>query len=359
VRANRTPRAMASTPEGARLTEEHRQAQQDVRDGFLAEFIALWALLDTARLDDTGPGWINAVMRVIREYRELSAEVAMDYLAEFEQAEVPDLGTPVPDLSRPRTPPPPAGPATGRPPRQSPQRTPARRADGFQGRRPRGEDVIPDPSRRGRVRFEIDERALQRGQRPRARIEIPDIDWTERDRAAERSLIITGPIGQKSKIKRGQRPEQARDHSFVESSGAASTAVLTGGRQSLMRAVTDNMRLIGYIRVTAANPCYFCAMLASRGPVYTGPRAAGPNVRGPRNPRAGLAFVGEGGFKVHDHCMCTVEPVYNTDTIWPGRAREFQELWNEHIRGQYSGDDAIRAWRRFYDRWQREQRLVA
>jgi hypothetical protein len=56
---------MASTPEGRRLTEEHRLEQQAVRNEFLAEFIALWALLDSARLDETGPGWVSAVTRLI------------------------------------------------------------------------------------------------------------------------------------------------------------------------------------------------------------------------------------------------------------------------------------------------------
>jgi hypothetical protein len=132
--------------------------------------------------------------------------------------------------------------------------------------------------------------------------------------------------------------------------------VLDGGNRSALKLIADDDRLVGYIRVTDGDPCSFCAMLASRGPVYRTPRRAGPNVRGERNARAGLAFTGDGAWKVHDNCACTVEPVVTSDTRWPGRAQEFHNLWNEHIKGRYSGEDALRAWRRLYEQRQRDAR---
>lgn len=354
---------MASTPEGRRLTEEHRQAQQDVRDDFLTEFLALWALLDTARLDETGPGWVRAVMRAVAAYRLLSAETATQYFWEFDAVEAPDSVAPerIPGgiTSRPDTVPPPAGPRTGRPPRtrggSETQRAAARRD------RRRAERELDQVLERSGIRWDFDESALALPDR-RTTIEIPDIDWEERDRAVEISLNVTGPIGQKSKIKRGKPLQVVRNESFVEAAGAASRHVLDGGNRSALRLIEQDARLIGYIRVTDGNPCYFCAMLASRGPVYRTPkRAGGSNQRGTRNPsgRAGEAFTGAGAWKVHDNCACTVEPVYTTDTGWPGRGREFQQLWNEHIRNRYSGEEAVRKWRQLYDRLQREQRRVA
>jgi hypothetical protein len=349
---------MASTPEGARLTEEHRQAQQQVRDDFLAEFIALWVLLDSQRLDETGPGWVSAVSRAVAAYRLESAEIAAEYFYAFAAAEAPSTA------SRPRV-----GielpPGTDRPTAVSSPTSPVapRRRDGRltgRDRRPRGEDVIPEPRRSG-VRFEVDEEAFRRRRsdvRTRVTFEVPELNNDRNDRATRVSLTVTGPIAQKSKIKRGKTLRVARDESFVESSGAASRQVLTGGRQSLMQLVQDNDRLVGYARVTDSDPCYFCAMLASRGPVYRTPKRAGPNQRGKQNPRAGLAFVGEGGFKVHDHCACTIEPVFTSSTGWPGRAREFQKLWNDNIRNRYSGDDAVRKWRQVYAQYQREQRRL-
>jgi hypothetical protein len=293
---------MASTDHGRRLTEAHRLAQQQVRAEFLTRFLALWPLLDSTRLDETSPGWTQAVLNEITASRLDSARVATQYFEEFSAAEAP---------STPR-----------------------------------------------RARIEIPD--LPASSRRTARVTVPDIDWKPADRAARVSLNVTGPASQKSKARRGKPLQVARDESFSESAGAASRHVLTGGRQSLLRLTQEDMLLVGYIRVTDGDPCYFCAMLASRGPVYRTPRRAGPNVRGTQNPRAGLPFEGLGEFKVHDNCACTVEPVYTTDTVWPGRAREFQSLWNDHIRNRYSGEDAVRAWRRLYEQQQRDaQRGVA
>lgn len=350
---------MASTPEGRSLTEAHRQAQQDVRDEFYAEFIALWALLDTARLDETGPGWVAAVARAVAAYRLLSAQVATQYFYDFAEVEVPaeEIETP-PGVDQPAA----ESPTRGEPLSRQQRQRQNRRQQGRgtpQYRRPRGDDVIPDPQRAPGITFTADDELLRSDRTRRTTIEIPDIDWESRDRAVEVSLNVTGPIGQKSKTARGKPLSVVRNESFVEASGAAARHVLDGGNRSALQLVTDDSRFIGYIRVTDSDPCSFCAMLASRGPVYKTPSSAGPNVRGSRNPRAGLAFVGEGAWKVHDHCQCTIEPVYSTTTEWPGRAREFQRMWNENIAGRYSGDEALRAWRRFYERQQREQRRLS
>jgi len=328
---------MASTPEGRRLTERHRSAQQQVRDDFLAEFIALWALLDSTRLDDTGPGWIQAVTRVVRAFRIESAELAATYFVDFRSLEAPSSpATPripggIVDLSeldsRPGGPvSPPATARTGRPPR--------RRQDGFQGRRPRPE-VIPEP-RNSSVRFEFDEDAFRRAgeRRTEVRIEVPDLDTDRLDRATEVSLIVTGPVGQKSKRSRGKTLQQARDESFVESSGAATRQVLTGGRQSLLTLLDEDPQAVGWARVTDGDPCSFCAMLSSRGIVYNTETSA--------------------AFQAHDGCACTAEPAYSRGAPLPGRAAEFQRLWNEHIRGRYSGAEARRQWRRLYEQMQRE-----
>ncbi|HYF74053.1 MAG TPA: hypothetical protein VD834_16555 [Blastococcus sp.] len=341
---------MASTAEGRRLTEAHRQAQQDVRDDFLAEFLALWALLDTARLDDTGPGWVRAVARLIVAYRLLSAEIATQYFWEFRAAEAPDTvarpripGGITDTTSRPPSAPPPAGPSTGRPPRTAsvPPRSRAARIR-------QAERELDRALRGSGVRWDVDESAFELPER-RATIEIPDIDWSETDRKIEVDLNIAGPIGQKSKIGKGRRPEEARDVSLVEATGTATRHVLTGGRQSLLTLVQGDMQAIGWVRVTDGDPCYFCAMLASRGPVYKKGSFAASDPR----------FTGPGTVKVHDHCACTLEAVYSRNTLWPGRAQEFHRLWREHIYRRYSGAEARRQWRRIYTELQREGRLSA
>jgi len=93
-----------------------------------------------------------------------------------------------------------------------------------------------------------------------------------------------------------------------------------------------------YLRVTDADPCYFCAMLASRGPVYD------EDSFDDSNPR----FFGPGDYKVHDHCNCTLEPLYYSDAKAAGRAEEFEALWRTSGATK-SGREAIREFRRAYE----------
>lgn len=332
---------MASTSEGARLTEQHRLQQQQVRNDFLAEFLALWALLDSTRLDVTGPGWVAAVLPLIRRYRLRSAQVATDYYVRFAAVEAPAAPVPgrvdTPPVGRPQAP----SPTRPTPSRRQPARTPEPvRSSRF--------DTPQAAPRDRRVRFDFDDSAFSpriEGER-RTRVEIPDIDWAPSDRAARVSLTVTGPVGQKSKASRGKPLQLARDESFVEASGAATRHVLTGGRQSLLTLVEGDMKAIGWIRVTDGDPCHFCSMLSSRGAVYKEDSFSQSDPR----------FHGPGEFKVHDSCACTMEMIYSRQAAWPGRADEFYRMWRDNIEGRYSGKDARNAWRRLYEQRQREQR---
>lgn len=73
-------------------------------------------------------------------------------------------------------------------------------------------------------------------------------------------------------------------------------AVLTGGRLTLQQWAAKDARAIGWRRVSDGHPCAFCAMLCSRGPVYTSEQKA---LRRQTD-----------GEKFHPHCGCTVEVVY-------------------------------------------------
>jgi hypothetical protein len=306
---------MARSSAGARLTEAHQVEQSQIQDSFVAEFIQLWPLLDPDRLEESGPAWVRAVMQLLRAFRLRSARAATDYYRRYRLAEVP-----------------------GAEPIELP---PLRPQQSISDRAPRDVldviDLIDDDS--------IDVR------------DLPDIDWGQLDQVAQRSLQYTGPLNLAERRRRREPERQARDRALVQASGAASRHVANGGRLATLRAIDRDDVVKGYIRVTKEDPCYFCAMLASRGPVFRSEwQAGGSNRRGRRNAQAGVPFLGEGLFKVHDHCRCTVEPVMFGDANWPGRGREFQKLWNDNIRGRYTGEDAIRAWRRFYERQQRELR---
>lgn len=138
-----------------------------------------------------------------------------------------------------------------------------------------------------------------------------------------RSLTQTGLVGTLRALSVGQTPEAALRNGFTRLAGAAGRHVLDGGRVTLIRSAGTDRTSGGWARVTSGSPCYFCAMLASRGPVFSSDAA---------------------DFEAHDHCSCTAEPVY-AGSRWPGKGREFRDMWNRETRG-LSGQEARNAFRR-------------
>lgn len=125
------------------------------------------------------------------------------------------------------------------------------------------------------------------------------------------TLFVTGQRMTGQALAAGQSPETAMETALVRTSGTVTRLALAGGRDTILRSVEADKEAQGWARVTDSQPCAFCAMLASRGPVYKGDTV---------------------GFRAHDHCTCTSEPVYR-GSEWPGRAREFKALYEEHAAG--------------------------
>lgn len=252
---------MAGTPDGRALTEAHRTAQLGIKARLSADIAALWPMLDLARLDDTAPAWLAAMLQLIGLYRRESAESAAAYYLAHRDAETAG------DTDNNRTP----APAI-------------------------------DPGRYAQ----------------------PD-----RERAAT-SLMVTGPVAVKVATGKGVDAQRASKVAQQRATAAATRHVLDAGRAVLRDAVRDDPRALGWARVTDADPCAFCAMLASRGPTYKSKRTA---------------MLGDDGEVYHDGCACVPEPVYSLSAPWPGRAREFAALWADSTRG-LSGAEARAAFRR-------------
>lgn len=304
------------------MTERHRRAQLSIRAGFLAQFVPLWPLLSWTEIDRTTPGWVRAVMRLVRAFRQQSAEAAEVYYHEFRAVEAP----PAARLS----PPEPIRYIHAPEPLGGPVRLPS-------GRNTRLETVTPISDAIDRVIGVPTAPSSPLLMRPAPVVDAPVrvdddedvpliIDWSEWDKAAERSLLVTGPNELKRQSRLGRTERQARDNGLVTASGSASRHVLAGGRQANLTLVQSDKDALGWARVTDGDPCAFCSMLSSRGPVYKSAATA--------------------GFKAHDHCACSAEAVYSRRAAWPGRAREFRDLWDAEIAGKYSGKDALNAWRR-------------
>lgn len=225
---------MASTPEGAQISEEHRQRQIALRALITARLLQLWQAFDVTDIDASWTVLEPAVLAIVADGRRVSSQLATQYFREYRAAE----------------------------------RVPG---------------TLPD-------------------------LQLVEATWQD---AARASLRITGPIAAKKLVlAKARRPA---DVAFVRMSGAATRIVGNGGRDTLSEVVQRDRRAIGYARVTSGVPCAFCAMLASRGPIYKS--------------------SGSVSFHSHDHCSCYPEPVYSRDAAWPGRGRDFQRLYKSSTAG--------------------------
>lgn len=116
-----------------------------------------------------------------------------------------------------------------------------------------------------------------------------------------------------------------------------------GGRQTIYAATEDDRTALGWVRVTRSDPCFFCAMLASRGIHY---RAYGEGAFDLSNAR----FDGDGDAKVHDKCGCSLKPVYADNDPVNQRNDAFKDMWERW--GAGGGDAALR-FRRGYDHYRK------
>lgn len=125
------------------------------------------------------------------------------------------------------------------------------------------------------------------------RIAIPRFDRTQ----ASRRFDWMGSTNVLWHIAKGETEQAAWETARALFLGAFHEAVLTGGRQTITEWAHKDTRAIGWRRVSDGNPCAFCAMLVTRGPVYTSEQTASS------------ADTLSG--KYHNHCGCTVEVVYS------------------------------------------------
>lgn len=95
--------------------------------------------------------------------------------------------------------------------------------------------------------------------------------------------------------------------------GSAKRQVLNAGRSRLTGLARAHKRIRGWARVGDGNPCAFCAMLISRGPVYSEDTV---------------------DFRAHDRCGCSVRLVTfdEPDGGWSPEARFYRDAWDSDRR---------------------------
>lgn len=147
------------------------------------------------------------------------------------------------------------------------------------------------------------------------------------------SLRVTGPVAFKKHVAAGGTPVAARAAMGNALAGSAERLVLAGERDTVDATVEESDEIVGWRRVPDGDPCAFCAMLVSRGAVYKDARSAGD--------------VGAGGVPYHDRDGCTAVPLYEHEDE-PAEVADLYQQWLDATKGK-SGDDALRAWRRYWE----------
>jgi hypothetical protein len=110
--------------------------------------------------------------------------------------------------------------------------------------------------------------------------------------AIQTSLLVMGPVRVKTLLGNGDTIATAMAKALLASAGSVTRMIADGGRSTIRENVLADKQARGWQRITDGDPCSFCQMLADRGAVYKDEDTAG------------------GNDPYHDHCLCTVEPVY-------------------------------------------------
>ncbi|MEU4568672.1 ADP-ribosyltransferase [Micromonospora sp. NPDC023956] len=165
---------------------------------------------------------------------------------------------------------------------------------------------------------------------------MPEIAWTGAvdPAASATSLLVTGPVAVKRALTMGATLPQALATAEVKTVGAAYRHAANAGRGTIKGTIHRDKKALGWARVSDGRPCYFCAMLASRGAVYKSATTAG---------------MTDDGDPYHDNCGCFVVPVYTRDDPIPGLGPELEALWADVQKRKKKGVPPALAWRRAYD----------
>lgn len=209
-------------------------------------------------------------------------------------------------------------------------------------------DPAPEqaPERNAEQRARV--RVTAPSQQPRARVQIRVAanDLDPRSRAAARSRVVVTDANR-------------RDPAVVRTVTERVTATVERhirqvDRETIIDTANSSADEIGWARVlSGAENCAFCAMLASRGPVYRSDKSALSVVGDRRGRTRGSRELGE---RYHDHCDCDAVLVREGQD-WAGR-EEFERLRRLWVAASAAhGTDTTRAFNRSWRRIQRHPEL--
>lgn len=203
---------------------------------------------------------------------------------------------------------------------------------------------VPDRTAERRARVRVTAPTQQPRARVQVRVAANDLD--PRSRAAVRSRVVV-------------TDDNRRDPVVVRTVTERVTATVERhirqvDRETIVETANSSAEEIGWARVlSGAENCAFCAMLASRGPVYRSDKSALSVVGDRRGRTRGSRDLGE---RYHDHCDCDAVLVREGQD-WAGR-EEFERLQRMWVAASAAhGDDTTRAFNRSWRRIQRHPEL--
>lgn len=172
-------------------------------------------------------------------------------------------------------------------------------------------------------------RQLELGDPGSASLADPPTDqWTAR------ALGYAGPGVYDRQIRAGVTPQRAERAALTQVLGTSTRIVLDGTRTTVEQSAKADPEAVGWYFATDADPCYFCAMIASRGIVFKHDSFELSNAQ----------FIGKGTAKVHDHCGCILAPAFSRSQRLPHTNRHAAFIWSQRGDG-----DALNAFRRAWE----------
>lgn len=286
----------------AELNRQHEVDQETVANNLILALYPLWRIMDFEELDESSQWWLAATLPQIRTAYLQSQTLAAAHAANVRFATLP-TAEPIPL-------------------RTNPVELPLGvRHDHFElpGF---GSDSLGD---------------------------VVELDFPAMDDVAT-SLMIEGPWAIKRKMPVDEKT--AMDAALVNTSGAAVRQSLKGARNVTHNVLKFDRKVLGYARFTDSDPCYFCAILASRGAVYSRDSFVDSDAHFRANPDATDVpsdFVKVS--RVHNNCKCTLRPVYAKSQAMDADALFYKQQWDA------AGD--VDSFRRNYVPFERKPAVIA
>ncbi len=285
------------------LALEHAQNQEEVAAQLALALLPIWFILRPNSLDESSVPWLSAAIPVIQKAYYQSLRLGTVFAQNYRWAAIPTadpLPLQLPEIDKP-----------------------------------------------------LD---ISNGSFDQIDLDFDDDEWWDnREFPLEdvaKNMLVNGPGRVMANM--GEKTiDEAMETALHTSSGAAIRQAVNGSR-SVTRAVAESdQRALGWARVTDSNPCYYCAILASRGAVYQADSflAKDESFAKPSEP-VELGDNWTDVAKVHDNCRCTLRPVYLKSHFRDREAWFYYDQWKTFSKGK-GNKAAIREFRKKFEHYPR------